>query len=392
MPRDDTMLAVGRYNGSIYLLGGIDKKRQQTIYDIKTNSFVFYRSGFVPEGNKVAGEAQFWTQIESKLYILDDIIPTQNKITVFDMETNSFISEFDTMPIAMSDGMGRACITSTTTKIFINGGISNGEAAEPIKNTYVLTLNGLEWNVGAQMIAARRSHSCIIHPHNAILYSIGGANENVLIASIEKVSIENIHDNVWTYLNASLSKPVKGLRSFIAGTYVVIIGGIDGSRIMTAVIHFIDIATDLLRVPNMTLAFPTAYSAVIMVNDTIYSFGGGFGVGKWQSFKMSVVTIAPTVATTIAPEVENVTNGTNVMTTMMHMEKESGLSMGNKVGIGFAAALLICLLLVIVFFCIRDKAARKRNVRRGSDNAHSMEIDTDHLNELIDDSGEPTHR
>eukprot|EP01084_Bolivina_argentea_P259323 437528_1 len=113
MPRDDTMLAVGSYNGSIYLLGGMDKKRQQTIYDIKTNSFVFYRSGFVPEGNKVAGEAQFWTQIGSKLYILDDIIPTQNKITVFDMKTNTFISEFDNMPIAMIDGMGRACITST---------------------------------------------------------------------------------------------------------------------------------------------------------------------------------------------------------------------------------------------------------------------------------------
>eukprot|EP01084_Bolivina_argentea_P129623 228921_1 len=254
MPRDATMFAVGSYNDSIYLLGGFDKKRQLTIYNIKTNSFVFYRSGFVPKGNKVSGEAQFWTQIESKLYILDDIVPAKNKITVFDMETNSFISEFDTMPIAMSDGMGRACITSTTTKIFINGGISNGEAAEPIKNTYVLTLNGLEWNVGAQMIAARRSHSCIVHPNNNILYSIGGAE----ISSIERIQIENIHDNTWVELSGELSNP-KGLRSFIFGNNIIIIGGVNG-RTFYDTIHMIDTSTNTLTTSEMKLAFATGYS------------------------------------------------------------------------------------------------------------------------------------
>eukprot|EP01083_Nonionella_stella_P103311 294903_1 len=191
MPRDATMFAVGSYNDSIYLLGGFDKKRQLTIYNIKTNSFVFYRSGFVPKGNKVSGEAQFWTQIESKLYILDDIVPAKNKITVFDMETNSFISEFDTMPIAMSDGMGRACITSYKNSIYINGGITDTGASR--KETKILNTETNTWNLGAQMLTARRSHSCIIHPHNAILYSIGGA----LVSSIEQIQIENIHDNTW---------------------------------------------------------------------------------------------------------------------------------------------------------------------------------------------------
>eukprot|EP01084_Bolivina_argentea_P093173 167592_1 len=72
LPRQDTMFAIGSYNDSIYLLGGFLQRRQQTTYDIKTNSFVFYRSGFIPLGNKVFGEAQFWTQIGSKLYILND--------------------------------------------------------------------------------------------------------------------------------------------------------------------------------------------------------------------------------------------------------------------------------------------------------------------------------
>ncbi len=158
-------------------LEGFDKKRQETIYDTKTNSFVYYRSGFVPQGNKVSGEAQFFTQIGSKLYILDDIEahsePSQNKITIFDMKTNSFESEFDAMPIPMSDGMGRACITSSTNKIFINGGIQASEAPEPLKDTYVLhidinPLSAQRWTIGAQMLTGRRSHSCIVHSDNKI--------------------------------------------------------------------------------------------------------------------------------------------------------------------------------------------------------------------------------
>eukprot|EP01084_Bolivina_argentea_P310423 537170_1 len=112
MPRNDTMLAVGSYDGSIYLLGGFINKRQQTIYDIETDSFV-YRSEFVPNENKVFGEAQFWTQIGFNLYILDDFEPLKNKISLFNMNNNSFISEFDTLPISVSNGFGRACITSS---------------------------------------------------------------------------------------------------------------------------------------------------------------------------------------------------------------------------------------------------------------------------------------
>eukprot|EP01084_Bolivina_argentea_P059419 108519_1 len=161
MPRDDTMFAIGSYNSSIYLLGGFSKKRQQTIYNIKTDSFMFYSSEFIPDGNKLFGEAQFWTQIGSNLYMLDDLDPQQNKISVFNMETNTFISAFDTMPVAMSDGMGRACITSTSNAIFINGGITNTHT--PMKVTYILNIasNGIDhsWVFASQMHTARRSRN-----------------------------------------------------------------------------------------------------------------------------------------------------------------------------------------------------------------------------------------
>eukprot|EP01083_Nonionella_stella_P054241 143242_1 len=129
IPRDDTMSAIGTYNGSIYLFGGFNRKQQKTIYDVRTDTFVFYRSAYIPHGNKVFGEAQFWTQIGSNLYILDDFSPLQNKISVFNMQTNTYIPEFDIMPISMSDGMGRACITSYKNSIYINGGITDTGAS-----------------------------------------------------------------------------------------------------------------------------------------------------------------------------------------------------------------------------------------------------------------------
>eukprot|EP01083_Nonionella_stella_P091264 255124_1 len=90
------------------------------------------------------------------------------------MEENSFTSELDFIPITISDGMGRACITSSTVynTIVINGGISN--ASIPTKETISLNINTMSWSIAPQMQTARRSHSCIIHPNNHVLYSIGG--------------------------------------------------------------------------------------------------------------------------------------------------------------------------------------------------------------------------
>eukprot|EP01084_Bolivina_argentea_P033486 61932_1 len=157
LPREDTMFAIGSYNGNIHLLGGFNKKRQQTIYDINTDSFVFYRSLFLSNKNKVFGTAQFWTQIESNLYILDDLNQQNNKISVLNMETNTFISEFVSIPVTLSDGIGRACITSSSDSIFINGGISDQIT---MKSTYVLHIPTMLWGVASPMQTARRSHSC----------------------------------------------------------------------------------------------------------------------------------------------------------------------------------------------------------------------------------------
>eukprot|EP01084_Bolivina_argentea_P297308 512174_1 len=141
----------------------------------------------------------------------------------------------------------------------------------------------MSWNIAPQMQTARRSHSCIIHPNNHVLYSFGGSSINSLISNIEKISIIDINDNKWIYLNRSLSNGVKGLRAFLSDVYVIIIGGMDQSRKMYDTIHVIDTTTDIVSVSNIQLAFPIVYSAVIMVHNVMYSFGGGFGVDLWQS-------------------------------------------------------------------------------------------------------------
>eukprot|EP01084_Bolivina_argentea_P297306 512171_1 len=102
----------------------------------------------------------------------------------------------------------------------------------------------MSWNIAPQMQTARRSHSCIIHPNNHVLYSIGGVSIHSFSSNIEKISMVNIDDNKWTYLNGSLSNHMKGLRSFITDNIVMIIGGIDQSRTMYDTIHVIDTITD----------------------------------------------------------------------------------------------------------------------------------------------------
>eukprot|EP01084_Bolivina_argentea_P129626 228925_1 len=209
------------------------------------------------------------------------------------------------------------------------------------------------WGVASPMQTARRSHSCIIHPNNDALYAIGGSSTDTFTATIEKVFIDNVDDKQWIYLNGSLMTAMKGLRSFIYDNHIIIIGGVDKSRRMHDTIHIVDIYTDLVRVSNMTLAFATVYSAVIMVNNIMYSFAGRFGVDSWQSNTISTMTIAPTITNTTIPQLPSDTNVTTAEAKKEEETDESGLDTGNIIGIAFAVALLICLLIIVAFCGIR---------------------------------------
>eukprot|EP01084_Bolivina_argentea_P297307 512172_1 len=221
----------------------------------------------------------------------------------------------------------------------------------------------MSWNIAPQMQTARRSHSCIIHPNNHVLYSIGGVSIHSFSSNIEKISMVNIDDNKWTYLNGSLSNHMKGLRSFITDNIVMIIGGIDQSRTMYDTIHVIDTITDIVTVSDMKLAFPTVYSATIMVNHVMYSFGGGFGVDIWQSHTIvSSDTIRfLTTTPTLTSSATKFTNISGVVTTMMTDTdgQKNKLTIGPILGIVFGVALFICFVIVITLLCVQDKTKKK---------------------------------
>eukprot|EP01084_Bolivina_argentea_P059417 108515_1 len=419
MPRGDTMMSIGTVNNTIYLLGGFYERQQMTQYDCETGSFIYFRSSFLPNTTKCFGDAQFWTQLDTNLYILDDTDIHNTKISLYNMLTNEFVSDYESIPnrVTVSDGMGRACLASIDNSIYVNGGITEilvNEPSLPIATTYILNINTMEWGLAPSMQIGRRSHSCIIHPNNKVLYSFGGDIIDGMTDTIERISTINIHDNIWIYLNETLSNAVRGLRSFIFGdNLIIIIGGLDESRKVYDYIHIIDTNDDSVILSDITLSFQSAFSAATMVGNIMYSFGGGsFGVDdniQWQSMVNDIAhTHAPNISQTNFPS-QNVSisistsaglNISNLSSTIVW--EEEGLTIRDQAAIGFGiVCFFICIGMVIYiwnvyyrknekneeFEKINDEENKLPNQPKNMDNEDANSVDK-HLNGYVEDNEE----
>ena len=136
------------------------------------------------------------------------------------------------------------------------------------------------------MQEARRIFACIIHQHQ--LYAIGGYQSgSEYFSSIESLYIGDdlidIANQQWGYINGSLSTAVRGSRSAVYGDNIIVFDGWDGDGYPTD-INVIDTVTNTVKTDG-SLATGLSHSAVIIVNNILYGFGGFDSSGSLDEYQ-----------------------------------------------------------------------------------------------------------
>eukprot|EP00483_Globobulimina_turgida_P001598 UN01600 len=133
------------------------------------------------------------------------------------------------------------------------------------------------------MTSTRSELSCIYHPATDTIYAIGGRVADQMTGdSVEKLLVKDInidHNEIWHELNDKLIIATKRSRAVKFANYIFVIGGEKVYGPASTQIHWLD-QVSVINVDNDEisdggkLAFPSKLSAVIIVDNTIYSFGG----------------------------------------------------------------------------------------------------------------------
>eukprot|EP01083_Nonionella_stella_P019529 54236_1 len=289
LPRADQHQSIGIYNKSIYLLGGQTYRHQLVEYLISGDVFIDHGQKWGPDDVIYAnGFAQYWTQINHILYILQ---MNSNTISILDLETTTFTSSYITnIP---SNTLGHACIASSQTQLFVLGGPLLG-----LPDVFMYDLQINQWLNIPQMQQGRANHACIVHPTNHALYAIGGTadNDRITLSSIETIEIDNVQQKTWAFTEP-LSQVVAFTKCVAYRNAIYVIGGADKSWIATNKVHVINVLTDEVTVFPVRMPSALADVAPIVVDDVLYVFGGWNGIdgsiNTWMMYDLYISTSEP---------------------------------------------------------------------------------------------------
>eukprot|EP01084_Bolivina_argentea_P121683 215633_1 len=307
MPWGDSSQSIGSYNNLIHILGGFDT-RWLIEYDISNGEFT-------DRGEVLAthswGLSDFYTQIDNTLFIIfsrhlqaNDRTGTGEKLVTYNLETGSMNTNYQTIPISVTDC---GCLASTTDHLFVVGG--QDWSLTGTKNTVqVFDISNNQWldNVPS-MIKARRGHSCIVDPVHHKLFAIGGFRRtggtskdpvDVYTATIETIHTDDITQNGWAYIEP-LSIAIGWIRSVYFDQFIYVIGGAYGTWMnfgFTDKVHVIDTTTDTVTVHPDRLAYEVSSTASIIANNVLFVFGGYDGkdgynsLAKWMYYQLPTTT------------------------------------------------------------------------------------------------------
>eukprot|EP01084_Bolivina_argentea_P119101 211222_1 len=318
---------IGFYNGDIYFIDGdmdyaIDFYNKKMIkYNIINDEFSApvtihneswdsaYSSGFVDRMFQ-----SYWTQSGNILYTVD----TVDRFDVYNMNTNVFSTNW--MNIGHPPNNGRGCLTSTTQYLFsINYFVSR------------LDFSTYQWWSGVPSMNSERIDLACIIDSNDMLYAIAGISgnnyygPNSTISSIERISINSIQTQSWTYID-SLTQPAVNTRAVIYKDFIFVIGGMNyWYDTYLDTVHVIDGGTGTVTLLPDRLPWPIVDHSPVVANNILYVFGGknsvNTGILQWAytilgpQFNLSTIqptlnptisTIYPTVNPTIHPSVSTI--------------------------------------------------------------------------------------
>ena len=262
--------------------GGKYNDNQLAEFDLGTKTFVDRGLNALPK--EVYGFSQYFTQIESLLYMID---PQDSMINVYQLSDRNLVTNYSVIPINVGQ---YGCLTSSSTQLFVIGGAATS-SSNSLDSIQILNIQTKDWSEGPTMLRARERFSCIMHPSDSsVLFAIGGENNlHGYLKSIEKI---NIDSGTKEYIN-DLTVPLLDTRAISYGESIFVIGGYDNLYNVRDLVHIIEPNTGGVTVSDDLLAYGVYGVAAVAVNDTIYAFGGVVEpsniVDTWMEYKMYVL-------------------------------------------------------------------------------------------------------
>eukprot|EP01083_Nonionella_stella_P312549 1118372_1 len=271
-------MAIGSYNGSIYLLGGaLNEGWTFTKYSIDLNTFTRiepppWEAALNSYLNDIG---QFWTQQDDILYVSPYISYAGTYIVSLDLATLVY-SRISAAPQDLGSSFhGYYCLASSTDYIYITG----ADREEDSKLLQALQISTGQWTMGNQMNVGRRRHSCVAS--GRFLYVFGGHDPHVNtltmsnthtinLTSTERIDINQITSQNWE--NAvTLIQAVIYSRAVSCGDKVFVLGG-KGPDGYVNLAQIIDPLTQ--SISTQTMPYAVLAMGPICFEQDIYGFGG----------------------------------------------------------------------------------------------------------------------
>ena len=320
MPRALCSSGIGSYQNTIYIIGGYNYTKQLTEYDISTGLFVYQSEFFTPTSVNFQGNAQWWVQIGQILYMRDRL---GEYLHTFDLSSKQFTAQLITPP--NNTMIPAACLAASIDEqlLYYLGGY-NLNYGVYLKTLQILNISSNVWLTQGPVMNRVRGYLSCITASNGKLYAFGGLDVKP-VDSIEYIHTTNIYDNALKYIKYTLPSPSLGTRAVKYSHYVFIIGGVGYDY--TDKVCRIDTITDRLTILSDQLIDSLSDTMPIIVNETIYAFGGLYGspLNLWQTYTIdtnpspSPTAYVPTEHQTSIPTTQEPTSVSTFEAGMINM-------------------------------------------------------------------------
>eukprot|EP01083_Nonionella_stella_P179005 634154_1 len=279
LPQSMDGMAVGEYNGKIYLIGSIafDFPKSLVEIDINTQGVTNLGRQFFSVDTSV-GEGQAWTQQAHVVYFIGDTSPST--FHTFDLITKQYTTNWQGITFNTDVGSD-SCLASTEAFLYVVGGAdTQGDAIDTVQ---MLSLTTFAWmNDPSPLQVGRENHACIVH--NNYLWVFGGqkapSKDNIEVATNERIQTINIAQNTWQFIG-SFSIGLEYIRVASRHDVIYVVGGADVEDHVHDWVHLVDANTGSITVSSDTLPWSNIGGSPIIVDDIFYVFGG-FYEGSMQ--------------------------------------------------------------------------------------------------------------
>eukprot|EP01083_Nonionella_stella_P015908 44499_1 len=318
--RGMTNMAIGFYHPYIKLIGGSPSNTQLQQYDIVNNIMIDNGTGGIIN-DPTFGYGQYYTQSSNDLFIIDS---SGDRFSVYHLDTNTFEKDWGGV-IFNTAVSAYACLAShqidQNEMLFVLGAYdTTNHYRNTVQILNITSLSNPQWlSNPPTMRAARGKHACTVHAATNRLYAIGGVDYdtgtggNIYLLTIEYMDISDMSFTGFQYNSYNLLSAAYGPRAIAHHNHgVYVIGGSgawDGSSYnYNYYMQVISTRTGIVSSGARFNSFAMSGTAAIMVNDTLYAFGGtNYDISKpyfdsWEYYQVPApTTINPTSKPTNVP-------------------------------------------------------------------------------------------